>query len=183
MIRPFQNIHPTLGERVYVDAAAQVIGDVTLGDDVSIWPCAVLRGDVNRIRIGARTSIQDNSCVHVTHDGPYSPGGADLVIGEDVTVGHGVILHACRIGNRCLIGMGAIVMDKVVIEDEVLLAAGSTVPPGKVLKSGWLYRGAPAQPARELSAEERAHFQYSAAHYVRLKNKYLEHDDGGLGTP
>jgi carbonic anhydrase/acetyltransferase-like protein (isoleucine patch superfamily) len=173
MIRPFQGIQPTLGSGVYVDPAAQVIGDVTLGDDVSIWPCAVLRGDVNRIRIGARTSIQDNSCVHVTHDGPYSRGGVDLEIGEDVTVGHSVVLHACRIGNRCLIGMGAIIMDRVVIEDDCLIAAGTIVPPGKRLQSGWLYRGSPAQPARELNAEELASLKYSAEHYVRLKNKYL----------
>lgn len=177
MIRGFQNRRPTLGERVWVDPGAQVIGDVTLGDDVSIWPCAVLRGDVNAIRIGARTSIQDNSCVHVTHDGPFTPGGAALEIGEDVTVGHGVILHACRIGNRCLIGMGAIIMDKVVIEDECLIAAGSTVPPNKRLEGGWLYRGSPAQPVRPLTDSERAHLKYSAEHYVRLKNKYLA-DDG-----
>ncbi|MGH8445229.1 MAG: gamma carbonic anhydrase family protein, partial [Solimonas sp.] len=128
---------------------------------------------VNRIHIGARSNIQDNTVLHVTHDGPYSPGGVMLNIGEDVTVGHGVILHACTIGDRCLIGMGAIVMDRVVVEADVLIAAGSMVPPGKVLKSGWLYRGSPAQPARELTAQEIEHFRYSAAHYVRLKDRYL----------
>lgn len=173
MIRPFQGVLPRLGERVYVDESAQLIGDVVLGDDASVWPLTVIRGDVNRIRIGARSNVQDNSCLHVTHDGPYSPGGVDLQIGDDVTIGHGVILHACRIGNRCLIGMGSIVMDRVTVEDDVLVAAGSVVSPGKTLKAGWLYRGSPAQPARELTAEEIQSLKYSAEHYVRVKNKYL----------
>lgn len=173
MIRPFQGVLPRLGERVYVDESAQLIGDIVLGDDASVWPLAVIRGDVNRIRIGARSNVQDNSCLHVTHDGPYSPGGVDLQIGDDVTIGHGVILHACRIGNRCLIGMGSIVMDRVTVEDDVLIAAGSVVSPGKTLKTGWLYRGSPAQPARELTAEEVQSLKYSAEHYVRVKNKYL----------
>ncbi len=173
MIRPFQNIWPRVGERVYIDESAQVIGDVVLGDDSSVWPLVSIRGDVNRIRIGARSNVQDNSVLHVTHDGPYSPGGADLQIGDDVTIGHGVILHACRIGNRCLIGMGVIVMDKVVVEDDVLIAAGSTVTPGKTLKSGWLYRGSPAQAARELTPSEVASLKYSADNYVKVKNKYL----------
>jgi len=173
MIRPFQGVLPQLGKRVYVDESAQLIGDVVLGDDASVWPLAVIRGDVNRIRIGARSNVQDNSCLHVTHDGPYSPGGVDLQIGDDVTIGHGVILHACRIGNRCLVGMGSIVMDRVTVEDDVLIAAGSVVSPGKILKSGWLYRGSPAQPARELTAEEIQSLKYSAEHYVRVKNKYL----------
>lgn len=173
MIRAFQGILPQLGERVYVDESAQVIGDVALGDDASVWPLVSIRGDVNRIRIGARTNVQDNSVLHVTHDGPYSPGGADLQIGDDVTIGHGVILHACRIGHRCLIGMGVIVMDKAVLDDECFIAAGSTVTPGKQLKGGWLYRGSPALPVRELTAQEIASLKYSAENYVRLKNKYL----------
>lgn len=174
MIRPYRNRLPRLGLAAWVDPSAQVIGDVELGADASVWPLVAIRGDVNQVRIGARTNVQDNSVLHVTHDGPYSPGGAALTIGDDVTVGHHVVLHACTIGNRCLIGMGAIVMDKVVIEDEVLVAAGSVVPPGKTLKSGWLYRGSPAQAARELSAQEREQLLYSAHHYVRLKNHYVE---------
>lgn len=173
MIRTFAGIAPRLGARVYVDEQSSVIGDVHLGDDTSVWPFAVIRGDVNRIRIGHRTSVQDNSVLHVTHDGPYSPGGADLVIGDDVTIGHGVILHACHIGNRVLLGMGCIVLDKAVIEDDVLLAAGSLVSPGKRLKSGWLYRGQPALPARELTAAELQQLKYSAENYVRVKDKYL----------
>ena len=173
MIRPFQGIHPSLGPGVYVDESAQVIGDVTLGEDASVWPLTVLRGDVNRISIGARTNVQDNCCLHVTHDGPYTPGGVALVIGEEVTVGHAVTLHACTIGDRCLIGMGANVLDRAVLEDECFIAAGAIVSPGKRLKGGWLYRGSPAQPVRELTEAERDNLRYSAAHYVRLKNKYL----------
>lgn len=173
MIRPFGRIVPTLAKGAWVDEQAAVIGDVHLGEDASVWPLAVLRGDVNRIRVGARSNVQDNSVVHVTHDGPFTKGGADTVIGDDVTVGHGVILHACQIGNRILIGMGATVMDKVVVEDDVFIGARALVPPGKVLKSGWLYTGAPAKPARELTPAELENLRYSAAHYVRLKNKYL----------
>jgi len=174
MIRAYRNRLPLLGARVYVDPQACVIGDVTLGDDVSVWPMAVLRGDVNRITVGARSNVQDGSVLHVTHDGPYSPGGVELVVGEDVTIGHGVILHACRVGHRCLIGMGARVLDNAVIEDDVFLAAGSLVPPGKRLTSGWLYRGAPAQPARALDAGELEQLRYSAAHYVRVKDDYRQ---------
>ena len=174
MIRPYRGVLPRLGRGVYVDASAQLIGDVELGDDVSLWPMAVVRGDVNRIRIGARSNVQDGAVLHVTHDGPYSPGGADLQIGEDVTIGHGAILHACRVGNRCLIGMGARVLDEAVLEDDVFIAAGSLVTPRKRLVSGYLYRGSPAQQARPLSEREIAQLKYSAEHYVRIKNHYLE---------
>lgn len=164
---------PKLAPGVYIDESAQVIGDVTLGEDASVWPLTVVRGDVNKISIGARTNVQDNCCLHVTHDGPYTPGGVELIIGEEVTVGHAVTLHACTIGNRCLIGMGAIVLDRAVLEDECFIAAGAIVSPGKSLKGGWLYRGTPALPVRELTEAERDNLRYSAAHYVRLKNKYL----------
>lgn len=172
MIRAFEGIRPSLAQGAWVDESAQLIGDVSLGADSSIWPLATVRGDVNRIRIGARSNVQDNACLHVTHDGPYTPGGCGLEIGDDVTVGHGVILHACTIGNRVLIGMGSIVMDQAVIEDEVLLAAGSLVPPGKRLESGHLYRGNPLVKARVLTEAERASLKYSAEHYVRVKNRH-----------
>lgn len=180
MIRRFGELSPQLGVRVFVDASAQVIGDVTIGDDSSIWMSVTARGDVHAIRIGARTSVQDNSVLHVTHDSVYLPGGAMLTIGDDVTIGHSVVLHGCTIGHRCLIGMGAIILDRAVVEDEVLLAAGSVVPPGKVLQSGYLYRGSPAQQARPLNDTEREQLRYAAAHYVRLKDKYIE--DGNRET-
>jgi carbonic anhydrase/acetyltransferase-like protein (isoleucine patch superfamily) len=145
MIRPYRGVLPRLGQRVYVDPAAQLIGDVELGDDVSLWPMAVVRGDVNRIRIGARSNVQDGSVLHVTHDGPYSPGGADLRIGEDVTIGHGVILHACRIGNRCLIGMGARVLDEAVLETRCSL------PP-----AAWWRRASASSPAICIAARRRS---------------------------
>jgi len=173
-IRPYKDIHPRIGERVYIDEMASVIGDVSLADDASIWPMCVVRGDVNRIEIGARSNIQDATVIHVTHDGPYTPdGGIPTLVGEDVTVGHQCLLHACTIGHRCLIGMGAIIMDGVEIGDEVIVGAGSLVTPGKKLESGWLYRGSPARPARELSDKEREQLRYSAEHYVRLKDDYL----------
>ena len=172
-IRPYTGIQPVIGARAYVDESAVVIGKVTLGDDASLWPMVVARGDVNTIRIGARSNIQDLSMLHVTHDGPYSPGGIPLIVGEDVTVGHKCLLHACTVGDRCLIGMGAIVMDGAVVEDDVLLGAGSLVSPGKRLESGHLYRGSPAQKIRLLTDSEREMLRYSAAHYVRLKDRYL----------
>jgi carbonic anhydrase/acetyltransferase-like protein (isoleucine patch superfamily) len=172
-IRSFLEHQPKIGKDVWIDPAACVIGQVRLADDASIWPGAVLRGDVNFIEVGARTNIQDGTICHVTHDGPYSPGGFPLILGEDITVGHAAVLHACRIGDRCLIGMGAIVLDGAVIESDVMLAAGSLVAPGKTLESGWLYRGRPAEKARRLTDKELEMLKYSAANYVRLKNEYL----------
>lgn len=172
-VRPFDGQFPVLGQRAWVDPAALVIGRVNMGDDASIWPMAVARGDVNTISIGPRTNIQDGSVLHVTHDGPYSPGGMPLVIGADVTIGHKVMLHACTIGDRCLLGMSATLLDGAIVEDEVFLAAGSLVAPGKRLKARSLYRGSPARRVRSLSDEELAMLRYSAAHYVRLKDRYL----------
>ncbi|MDY6944201.1 MAG: gamma carbonic anhydrase family protein [Pseudomonadota bacterium] len=172
--RTYRGVEPALGARVYVDPAAVVIGKVTIGDDSSVWPTAVIRGDVQSIEIGARTSIQDGAVLHVTHDGPYAPGGRGLFIGSDVTVGHRVMLHACTIGNACLIGMGAILLDNVVTEDFVMIGAGSLVAPGKVLKTGGLYVGSPARRIRDLSQQEIEFLTYSAAHYVKVKDEYLK---------
>jgi carbonic anhydrase/acetyltransferase-like protein (isoleucine patch superfamily) len=171
-LRAYQGVSPVLGARVYVDECALLIGRVTLGDDASVWPFAVARGDVNRIEIGARTNIQDGCVLHVVHDGPAVPGGLPLVIGDDVTVGHKAMLHAARIGHRCLIGMAAVVLDGAVIEDEVILAAGSVVPPGKRLESHGLYMGNPARRARELTAVEIERLLYSAHHYVKIKDSH-----------
>ncbi|KZZ10123.1 gamma carbonic anhydrase family protein, partial [Oleiphilus sp. HI0079] len=140
-VRKYLEHSPLLGERVFVDPSALVLGDVQLGDDCSVWPMAVVRGDMHKIRIGDRTSVQDGSVLHITHAGPFNPDGYPLIVGDDVTVGHKALLHGCTIGNRVLIGMGAIVMDGAVIEDEVIIAAGSTVSPGKRLESGYVYRG------------------------------------------
>lgn len=172
-VRPFKDKVPQIAPGVYVDTAAVVIGDVVIGADSSVWPVAVLRGDVNSIRVGARTSIQDGSVLHVTHDHPDVPGGHPCVVGDDVTVGHKVVLHGCTIGDRCLVGMGAIVLDGARLEPEVLLGAGSLVPPGKVLEGGYLWLGAPVKRVRPLTDAEREKLRYSAAHYVRLKNAYL----------
>jgi carbonic anhydrase/acetyltransferase-like protein (isoleucine patch superfamily) len=172
-ISAYLGVMPTLGARVYVAPSAEVIGKVTIGDDSSIWPTAVVRGDVHSIHIGARTSIQDGCVLHVTHDGPFRPGGRALIVGDDVTVGHRAVLHACTIGNACLIGMGALVLDDVIVEDFVMIGAGSVVPPGKRLESHSLYVGSPARRVRELKPSEIEFLTYSAAHYVKVKNDYL----------
>ena len=172
-IRPFRKKQPQLGEQVWVDATSVIIGDVEIGADSSVWPYAVIRGDMHSIRIGQRCSIQDGSVLHITHAGPFNPEGFPLTLGDDVTVGHQVTLHGCTLGNRILVGMGATVMDGAVIEDEVVLGAGSLVPPGKILKSGYLYVGSPAKAVRPLSDQEKSYFTYTANNYVNLKNEYL----------
>lgn len=172
MIRTFESMRPWIAESAWVDATALVIGDVELGEDVSVWPMTVVRGDVNSIRVGARTNIQDGSVVHVAHAGGMNPTGFPTVIGADVTVGHKALVHACTIGDACLIGMGAIVMDGAVVGPESMLGAGALVPPGKELAGGHLYVGSPAKPARELTDDERAFLRYSAAHYVEVKNRH-----------
>jgi len=172
-IRTYQGISPTIGENVYVDEASVVIGDVTLENDSSIWPGAVIRGDVNHIRIGARTNIQDGAVLHVSHKTDALPDGWPLMIGDDVTVGHNVTLHGCRIGHRILVGIGTIVLDNVTVEDEVIIGAGALVPPGKTLKSGFLYVGSPCKQARPLTEKEKQHLSSSAAHYVKIKNNFL----------
>lgn len=168
----YQGIAPQLAEGVFVHASAQIIGDVSIGARSSIWCGAVVRGDVNRIRIGADTNIQDLSVLHVSHKTAARPEGAPLLVGDRVTVGHRVILHGCEIGDECLVGMGAIVMDGAVLEPRVLLGAGSLVPEGRLLKGGHLYLGSPAREIRPLTAEELAYFDYSAGHYVRLQQRY-----------
>ena len=173
-LRPYRGRLPQLGERVFVDPSAQIIGDVVLGDDVSIWPMAVVRGDVNFIRIGARSNLQDGVVVHVSHDGPHlKDGGFATVIGEDVTIGHRAIIHACRIEDACLIGMGAVVMDGAVVRKHGFVGANALVSPGKVVGEGELWLGNPARLVRKLDDAQIEGLYYSAQHYVRLKDDYL----------
>ncbi|WP_028456351.1 gamma carbonic anhydrase family protein [Chitinilyticum litopenaei] len=173
-ISKFDGISPQLAEGAWVHEAGQVIGDVRLGRNASVWPCAVLRGDVNHIHIGDDSNIQDNAVLHVTHKRADDPQGAPLLIGARVTIGHGVILHGCTIEDEVLVGMGTIVLDRAVIRRRVMIGAGSLVPPGKVLESGKLYVGRPAKAVRDLTPEELESFNYSAAHYVRLMSKYRD---------
>jgi carbonic anhydrase/acetyltransferase-like protein (isoleucine patch superfamily) len=175
-IRTYQSIAPTLGDNVFVDDTALVVGDVHLGEDSSIWPMTVVRGDVNKIHIGKRTNIQDNSVVHVTHPHTDIPDGYAVSVGDNVTVGHRVILHGCEVGDNCLVGMGSTVMDGAKLESYVLLGAGSLVSPGKVLESGYLWLGSPVRKVRPLTDDERKWIDYSAQHYVDLKNKHMDEE-------
>jgi len=172
-IRPYQGILPRFGANVYVDPGATVIGDVEIGDDASLWPGVVARGDVHHIRIGARTNVQDGSILHVTHAGEYTDDGFPLLIGADVTVGHAAVLHACTIHDACLIGMHATVLDGVVVHRHAMIGAGALVTPGKVVGEGELWLGNPARRVRRLSAREIERLHYSAQHYVKLKDRYL----------
>ncbi len=167
-IRSFGDRHPVIDPEAWVDESAVVIGDVTLGPQVSVWPTCVLRGDVGSITVGELTNIQDGTIVHVTHDGPYTPGGFDTTIGKGVTIGHRAIVHACRVGDWCLVGMGAIIMDGAELGPRAILAAGALVPSGKRLEGGQLYVGSPAKPLRPLTDTELESLEYSARHYARL---------------
>jgi len=171
-IRTIGDKTPQLGQDCFIDPFACVSGDVTLGDQVSVWPFASIRGDLMPIHIGARSNIQDNAVLHTTHSSTFFTG-AGLTIGDDVTIGHGAICHACTLGNRVLIGMNATVLDKAVIQDDVILGAGSLVPPGKTLESGYLYMGSPAKQARKLNPQELEFLKYSAASYIKLAQKHV----------
>ncbi|WP_026376013.1 gamma carbonic anhydrase family protein [Aestuariibacter salexigens] len=175
-VKSYRGINPTLGNACFIDESAVVVGDVTLGNDVSIWPLVAARGDVNSMRIGDRTNIQDGTVLHVTRKTSLNPEGYPLIIGEDVTVGHKCMLHGCNLGNRILVGMGAIIMDGATVEDDVFIGAGSLVPPNKRLESGYLYVGSPVKQARKLTDSERAFLAQSADNYVMLKNDYLQQD-------
>lgn len=167
MISAFLSHNPEIDDQAWLAPTADVVGRVEVAKDSSIWYQAVLRGDVNFIKIGERTNIQDHSTVHNSSDAP-------CVIGDDVTVGHRVILHGCTIGNMCLVGMGSIVMDHAVLEDGCFLAAGSLVSEGKVLRSGYLYAGSPARERRELTDKEKGFLATSAKHYVLLSQKHRD---------
>ena len=172
-IRSYKGITPTYDNSVYIDKSSVLVGDITLGKDSSVWPLVAARGDVNYIRIGERTNIQDGSVLHLTRASKSNPDGYPLIIGDDVTVGHKVMLHGCQLGNRILVGMGAIVMDNAIVEDDVIIGGGSLVPPNKRLESGYLYVGSPVKQARPLTEQERAFLKVSADNYVQLKDEYL----------
>jgi len=173
-IRSHAGLHPRIAAGVYIDPASIVIGDVEIGEGSSVWPMTVIRGDIHRIRIGARTSVQDGSVLHVTHAGPYNPDGFPLIIGDDVTIGHKAMLHGCTIGNRILVGMAAVIMDGVVVNDDVIVGAGTLVPPGKNLESGYLYMGNPVRQVRPLTDKELKYFHYTAKRYADLAAEYLK---------
>ena len=173
-IRPYLNSTPQLSNNCYIDEMSVVIGDVILAENVSVWPFAVIRGDVNHIRIGKNSNVQDHAMLHVSHKKADKPDGSPLMIGDDVTIGHHVTLHGCTIGNRVLIGINSIVLDDVIIPDDVMIGAGTLIPPGKVLESGYLYVGSPAKKVRPLTEQELAFLPYSAQNYVKVSGHYLE---------
>jgi carbonic anhydrase/acetyltransferase-like protein (isoleucine patch superfamily) len=166
MLRPYLGRTPVIDPTAYVDASAQVIGNVALGPESSIWMCAVVRGDVNDISIGARSNIQDGTIVHVMHETHPTR------IGDDVTIGHGAIVHGCTIGNRVLIGMGATLLNGVVVGDDCIVAARSLVPEGMVIPPRSMVMGMPAKVKRPLSEAEVASILEFSQNYVRYRLDY-----------
>lgn len=173
-IRPYLDHSPKIDTTCYIDEMSVVIGDVSLAENVSVWPFAVIRGDVNHIHIGKNSNVQDHSMLHVSHKKADKPEGSPLIIGEDVTIGHHVKLHGCTIGNRVLVGIGTIILDDVIVEDDVMIGAGSLVPPNKVLESGYLYVGSPVKKVRPLTEKEIAFLPYSAQNYVKVAGNYKD---------
>lgn len=171
MLIALGDVRPKVGARVFIADGARVIGDCTLGDDVGIWYHAVLRGDLEPIRVGARSNIQDGAVLH-------TDAGLPCEIGEDVTVGHGAIVHGARVGKGALIGMGAIVLSGATIGEGALVAAGSLVPEGRDIPAGWLAMGVPAKPIRELRPEERQRALKGTQGYVDNKDRYLKEVKG-----
>ena len=172
-IRTFKGKTPSFGKGCFIDETAVLVGDIECGDDVSIWPLVAARGDVNWMKIGNRTNVQDGTVLHVTRISKSNPVGYPLTIGDDVTIGHKCMLHGCTLGNRILVGMGAIIMDGAVVEDDVFVGAGCLVPPGKTLESGYLYVGSPAKQARVLNDDERKFLKISALNYLETKDEHL----------
>ena len=174
MIRSFRGVTPRIGENSYIDESAVVIGDVEMGDNCSVWPLTVIRADINKIRIGNNTNIQDGSVLHVTHQGPFSPDGAELHIGDQVTVGHKVLLHGCRIGNQCLIGMGSIVMNGAKIGRNSIVGAGSVITEGKEFPERSLIIGSPARIIRTLDDGQVQKMGSAARFYVANGPRYTK---------
>jgi len=172
VILPFEGVSPKIADDVFVAETAVIIGDVEIGAGSSIWYGCVLRGDVNRIRVGRHTNIQDGSIIHVNHD-QRGDGGDPTHIGDGVTIGHMALVHACSIHDEAFIGMRAVVMDNAVVERHAMVAGGAVVTPGKVVRSGELWAGAPAKPMRDLSEQELASFVYLRDHYVELAARHI----------
>jgi len=171
-IRKFEQYTPQIAESAFVDESAVVTGNVVIGADSSVWPMCSVRGDIHSIRIGERTNIQDGCILHVSHDSEFAPGGNALSIGDDVTVGHNAVVHACTVENMCLIGIGAVLLDGSVVKTGAIVGAGSLVPPGKELAGGYIWLGSPVKQVRELTDKEKAFLEYSAGHYVDVKNRH-----------
>jgi len=169
MIRIFKNHAPRVTPSAYVDDSAQVIGDVVIGEESSVWMNAVVRGDVNHIRIGSRTNIQDGTVVHVMRD-PSHP----TTVGDDVTVGHGVILHGCTVASRCLIGMGAILLNGSSVGEDCIVAAGTLLPEGMAVPARSLVMGSPGRVRRPLTDDEIAFILQSAQNYVAYRLDYMQ---------
>ena len=172
MIRTYKGISPTIGERVYIDPTGQVIGDVVIGDQSSIWYSTVLRADSMPIRIGSRTSVQDGSVIHVTSE------QCGTTVGDDCTVGHAVVLHGCTVEDFCLIGIGARILDGARIGRGSLVGAGALVTPGTDIPPGSLVLGMPARVVRPVHQKELEQIEYGAAHYVEQARRYLAGDGG-----
>ena len=164
-IRSFQQHTPKVGPRAFVDRSAVVLGDVEIGEDSSVWPLTVIRGDMHRIRIGARTSVQDGSVLH-------SDPGYPLTLGADVTIGHMVMLHGCTIGDGTLVGIGAVVLNGAKIGRNCLVGAGALVTEGKEFPDNSMIVGAPAKAIKELTPEQAARMRHAAEHYVENSARY-----------
>jgi carbonic anhydrase/acetyltransferase-like protein (isoleucine patch superfamily) len=166
MILPYRNVAPQIAAGVFIAPTATIIGNVVVGADTNIWFGCIIRGDVNEIRIGERTNIQDGTVVHVAREtfGTY--------IGSDITIGHMALIHACTLEDNCFIGMRATVMDGCVVEEGAMIAAGALLTPGKRAGRNQLWAGTPARHVRDLRADERQHLAATGAHYVRLANSY-----------
>lgn len=174
MIRSFQGMQPKIDKSAFVAETAVIIGDVEMGPESSIWYNCVVRGDVNSIRIGARSNVQDLSMLHVTHKKHADDPGAPLIIGDDVTIGHSVTLHGCTLENGCFIGMQAIVMDKVVVGEGALVGARALVTEGTIIPPHTMWIGSPAKYKRDLTPDEIAWLKKSAGNYVKYSRQYLE---------
>jgi carbonic anhydrase/acetyltransferase-like protein (isoleucine patch superfamily) len=168
MIHTYQAATPRVHPTAFVHESAHVIGDVELGEDASVWFCSVVRGDVNFIRIGRGTNIQDGTVIHVNR------GGQPTVLEDFVTVGHAARLHGCRIASHCLIGIGSIVLDGAELGEECLVAAGTLVPPGLKVPPRSLLMGSPATVRREINAQDLDLIRRSAQNYIALKNDYRD---------